>query len=66
MGFKAPIEEYRFLFNQIFDLDDLLQTGDFGDADKEDIDFFLETVAKITEETIAPLQRAGDRHPAQL
>ena len=66
MGFKAPIEEYRFLFNQIFDLDDLLQTGDFGDADKEDIDFFLETMARITEETIAPLQRAGDRHPAQL
>lgn len=66
MGFKAPIEEYRFLFNRIFDLDDLLQTGDFGDVDKEDIDFFLETIAKVAEETIAPLQRAGDRHPAQL
>ena len=66
MGYKAPIKEYRFLFNQIFELDELLQTGDFGDADKEDIDFFLESMAKITEETIAPLQRAGDRHPAQL
>ncbi|MCY4185775.1 MAG: acyl-CoA dehydrogenase [Rhodobacteraceae bacterium] len=66
MGFKAPIEEYRFLFNRIFDLDDLLQTGDFGDVDKEDIDFFLETIAKVAEETIAPLQRAGDRYPAQL
>lgn len=66
MGFKAPIEEYRFLFNHIFDLGTLLGSGNFGEVEAEDIDFILEAMAKITEETIAPLQRAGDIQPAEI
>ncbi len=66
MGFKAPVEEYRFLFNEILDLDALLESGKFGETDSEDIDLFLEAMAIITEETIVPLQRAGDKHPAEL
>ena len=66
MSYKAPIEEYRFLFNHIFDLDVLLESGKFGQVDAEDIDLFLAAMARIAEETIAPLQRSGDRQPAEL
>ncbi len=66
MSFKAPIEEYRFLFNHIFDMESLLDNSRFGDAEVEDIDFFLDAMAKITEETIAPLQKSGDQYPAKL
>lgn len=66
MGFKAPVEEYKFFFTHIFKLESLLHSGGFGDSDLDDIEMFLEAIAKISEETIAPLQRSGDMNPAIL
>ncbi|MEM8630428.1 MAG: acyl-CoA dehydrogenase [Pseudomonadota bacterium] len=66
MPYRAPLGDYRFLFDHIIGLDLVRQTDRFADATSDVTDAILTEAARLCEEVLAPLQRPGDLHPAVL
>ncbi len=66
MSYRAPVEEFRFIFNHVADLDRVIATERFADATADVTDAILIEAGKLCEDKLAPLQRAGDQHPARL
>jgi acyl-CoA dehydrogenase len=65
MTYRAPVSEMRFLM-RVLGSDRLAATELFAEATPETADAILEGAAKLCEEVLAPLRRAGDLHPARL
>ena len=66
MSYRAPVDDFRFLFTHILGLQGLSRTGRFGDLTEDVSDAILTGAARLTEEVMTPLRRAGDLHPATL
>lgn len=66
MSYRAPVDEYMFLFAHVVGLDQVAGTDRFGDAGQDTVKAVLSEAGKMCEEILAPLQRAGDMHPARL
>ena len=66
MTYRAPVEDYNFLFEHVVGLDRLRATERFGDATADVTRAILTEAGKFCEEVMAPLQRVGDTHPAIL
>ena len=66
MSYRAPVEEFRFIFNHVADLDRVIATERFADATPDVTDAILIEAGKLCEDKLAPLQRIGDQHPARL
>lgn len=66
MTYRAPVEDYKFLFEHVVPLDALRETERFADATDDVTVAILTEAGKVSEEVLAPLQRPGDLHPAQL
>lgn len=66
MTYRAPVEDYNFLFDHVVSLGPLRATELFGDATADVTRAILTEAGKLCEEVLAPLQRAGDLHPAKL
>ncbi|MEJ6656304.1 MAG: acyl-CoA dehydrogenase C-terminal domain-containing protein [Pseudomonas sp.] len=64
--YQAPLRDIRFVLNETFEADQLWQSlpGLNGAIDAETADAMLEEAAKITSQTIAPLNRNGDEEGA--
>jgi acyl-CoA dehydrogenase len=66
MTYRAPVDEYRFLLNSIVDIAQVSATDQFADATEDMVAAILTEAGKMCESVLAPLQRNGDLHPAQL
>ncbi|MBE0454973.1 MAG: acyl-CoA dehydrogenase [Roseovarius sp.] len=66
MPYRAPVEEYRFLFDHIVGLPEVAATERFAEATPDMATAILTEAGRLCEEVLAPLQRAGDLHPARL
>jgi len=66
MTFKAPVSDFRFLFDHIVDYNQLAATEIFADADSDVTDAILTEVGRLCSEVMAPLNRPGDLTPAKL
>ena len=66
MPYRAPVEDFAFLFDHVVGLDAVRQTDRFEDASEDVTRAILEEVGKMTNDVLAPLQRAGDQTPAKL
>ena len=66
MSYRAPIEDYEFLFRNVVGLSQVTDTARFEDASEDVVSAILREAGKMCEEVLAPLQRAGDLHPAVL
>jgi hypothetical protein len=66
MTYRAPVEDYNFLFEHVVGLEALRATPRFEDATQDMTRAILGEAGKMCEEVLAPLQRVGDKHPAQL
>ncbi|WP_299024985.1 acyl-CoA dehydrogenase [uncultured Sulfitobacter sp.] len=66
MTYRAPVEDYNFLFDHVVGLEALRQTEKFSDATADVTRAILTEAGKMCEEVLAPLQRSGDRNPAYL
>lgn len=66
MTYRAPIEDYNFLFDHVVGLEGVRATTKFEDATADVTRAILTEAGKLCEEVIAPLQRVGDTHPAVL
>ena len=66
MSYRAPVTEYQFLFDHVVGLDQVSATERFGEATRDVTTAILIEAGRMCEEVMAPLQRAGDEHPAVL
>jgi alkylation response protein AidB-like acyl-CoA dehydrogenase len=66
MTYRAPVEDYNFLFEHVVGLEALRATEKFGEATEDVTRAILTEAAKLCEEVLAPLQRVGDLDPAHL
>lgn len=66
MPYRAPLSDYDFLLDHILGYDRLAATPRFADATRDTATAILTEAARLAETTIAPLNRAGDKHPARL
>ncbi len=66
MPYRAPIAEFRFLFDHVVGLDQVVATDLFAEATPDTVSAILTEAGKLCEDVLAPLQRAGDLHPARL
>lgn len=66
MPYRAPVADYQFLFDHIVGLDKVTGTDRFAEATPDMTTAILEEAGKMANEVLAPLNRAGDLHPAHL
>ncbi len=66
MPFRAPVEEFRFIFNHVADLGRVTATERFADATPDVTDAILSEAGRLCDEKMAPLQRAADLEPTRL
>jgi len=66
MPYRAPVSDYQFLFEHVVRLGTVTQTDRFSDATDDMISAILDEAGKMVENVLAPLNRAGDLHPAHL
>ena len=66
MTYRAPVSEMRFLLDHVLDADRLAATERFAEATPETVEAILGEAAKLAEDVLAPLRRAGDLEPARL
>ena len=66
MSYRAPVTEYQFLFDHVVGLGQVSATERFGEATRDVTAAILNEAGRMCEEVMAPLQRAGDEHPAVL
>ncbi|MDO6590817.1 acyl-CoA dehydrogenase [Loktanella sp. D2R18] len=66
MPYRAPVSDFQFLMDHIIGFDEVAKTDRFSESTPDMVDAILTEAAKMCEEVIAPLNRAGDLHPATL
>jgi hypothetical protein len=66
MPYRAPVEEFRFLFDHVVGLDRVTGTDRFKEATPDVTAAILGEAGRMCEEVLAPLQRVGDTNPARL
>jgi len=66
MPYRAPVDDYSFLFDHIVGLGQVTATDRFAEASRDVTSAILTEAGKLCEDIMAPLQRAGDLHPARL
>ena len=66
MPYRAPVKEFRFLFDHVVGYGDVTATERFAEAAGETTEAVLSGAARLCEEVLAPLRRTGDLNPAVL
>ncbi len=66
MTYRAPVGEMRFLLDHVLDAGRLAQTERFAEATPDTIEAVLAEAARLAEDVLAPLRRAGDLEGARL
>ena len=66
MPYRAPVSEIRFLFDHVLGFHQLAETDLFADATPDTVEAVLTEAGRLSDEVLAPLNRAGDLHPARL
>ena len=58
-SYKAPVAEYNFLLNEVFDGSELSRLPGFEEATPDLISTVLEEAGKFCEEVLQPLNQGG-------
>ncbi len=66
MPYRAPVAEFQFILDQIVPLAPVAATDRYADATAETVDAVLTEAGRLCTDVMAPLNRAGDLHPARL
>jgi len=65
MPYRAPLADFRFLLD-IVGFSQVAATERFSDATSDTVEAILVEAGKLSENTLAALNRNGDKHPARL
>ncbi len=60
MPYRAPLADIRFCLDHVVDAARLAETDKFAEATSETAEAVLTEIARLADETLVPLQRAGD------
>ncbi len=66
MPYRAPVQEFRFLYDHVVDLAAVAAEERFAEATPETVEAVLTEAGRVCEEVLAPTNRAGDTTPARL
>jgi len=66
MPYRAAVDDYRFLIEDVLDFASLRSTDRFAEATEDVTGAILEEAGRLCNDVLAPLQRGGDLHPAKL
>lgn len=66
MTYRAPIRDMRFYLDTVLGGHRLADTERYAEATSDTADAILAEAARLAEDVLAPLNRAGDLHPAYL
>lgn len=66
MNYKAPVEQIDFILTHVVPFRELAATPRFAEATAETATAILSEAGKLAQNVLAPLNRAGDEHPARL
>ncbi|MGB3689305.1 MAG: acyl-CoA dehydrogenase [Jannaschia helgolandensis] len=66
MPYRAPVSELKFVLDKVVGFDRVAATDRFAEATPETVDAILTEAGRMCEEVLAPLNPAGDLHPAHL
>jgi butyryl-CoA dehydrogenase len=66
MTYRAPINEMLFMMRHVGELERAIDDGTYADLSLDVVENILQEAARFSAEVLAPINRAGDRHGAQL
>ena len=66
MPYRAPVSDYNFLLDHVVGFSQVTATERFAEATPDMTQAILTEATKMAQEVLAPLNRAGDTHPARL
>jgi len=66
MPYRAPVDDYQFIFDHVVGLDQVSQTDRFSETTPDLTNAILTEAGRMCEDVLHPLQRVGDQHPAHL
>jgi hypothetical protein len=66
MPYRAPVRDIRFILDHVVGFADVAATPRFADATPDLAQAILTEAGRISTDILAPLNRAGDKHPARL
>ncbi|WP_425093145.1 acyl-CoA dehydrogenase [Tropicimonas sp. S265A] len=66
MSFSAPVSDHLFLLSNVVGLNRVTETERYSGMTPDLVKAVLTEAGKMCDDVIAPLQRAGDLHPALL
>lgn len=66
MPYLAPVSEFRFLLDEVVGFKQVAETARFAEATPDTVEAVLSEAGKLAETVLAPVNRAGDKHPARL
>jgi alkylation response protein AidB-like acyl-CoA dehydrogenase len=66
MAYRAPVSDISFALNHIAGFSRHVENGLFGELDTATVEAVLEEAGRFASEELAPLNRSGDEHRAQL
>src|SRR5437868_9162569 len=64
--YRAPIDEYKFVLNELLEIDQHRDLPDFGDLTPDLIDDILTNAGKFCEEVLHPINQSGDEEGAHF
>ena len=64
--YQAPLDDMRFVLNELADLDGVSKLPGLGDATPDVVDASLEEAGKLAAEVLAPLNKSGDEEGCVL
>jgi alkylation response protein AidB-like acyl-CoA dehydrogenase len=59
-SYRAPLDDYRFLMNELFEIDKQHDLPQFADLSSDLVEDVLTNAAKFCEEVLQPLNQSGD------
>ncbi|UOA13823.1 MULTISPECIES: acyl-CoA dehydrogenase [Sulfitobacter] len=66
MPYRAAVDDYRFLIEDVLDFAALRATDRYAEATDDVTSAILSEAGRLCDDVLAPLQRGGDLHPAKL
>src|SRR3569623_3503078 len=64
--YRAPVEDYRFLFNEVLELEKHRDLAGFTELSPDLVDDILTNAGKFCEEVLQPLNQSGDEEGAHF
>ncbi|HEX4293109.1 MAG TPA: acyl-CoA dehydrogenase C-terminal domain-containing protein [Rhizomicrobium sp.] len=64
--YRAPIDEYKFVLNELLEIDKHRDLPDFGELTPDLLDDILTNAGKFCEEVLQPINQSGDEEGAHF